>query len=733
MRLYRLPSVYLYVSLAVLLIALGASAAFAQAPSTPTGFTATVGDTQLSLSWTASSGATSYNLYRSTTAGGEGTTAYQTGITTTSYTDTGLTDGQQYYYKLVAVNASGASAASAEISAMPNVALTFSNERAWDDGSNLYFTASYTGIYPNFDLYVDTDNNSATGYPFYGIGADYLLRNTYLYQSTANGSWSWATVGSDTLTFPSSGTVQFAVPLSAIGSPTSARMILGCDDAAYHVAHDPHTTTYTASGIPSAPTGLAATQSGSQVNLAWNMSAGATSYNVYRGAVHGGEGTTPYATGITSASYADTGAASGTTYYYTVAAVNSVGTSVQSREATNGPNGPYGGAPWPVPGVVEFENYDTGGEGIAYHDTDAGNKYGKYRSDDVDIETCQDSGGSYDVSSTAPGEWLRYTVNVASAGSYVVALRVASNNPGTRLHIEDANGTNLTGAIIVPNTGGWQTWTTITAPLTLPAGVQTLRVVEDVAAYNLNYMNFAVNTGTAPNAPDGLTVTAGNGTASLTWNPVPGAPTYNIMRSTVSGAETLHDTVIARTNYTDNGLMNGTTYYYTIVATNSYGSSPSSAEASATPSGPVEAPYGGTPWPIPGTVELENFDTGGEEVGYHDTDPTNDGGQYRTSEGVDIWASANASNGYLVGGTSAGEWMRYTVNVRQAGQYTVTCHVASGGTYGGAFHLEDQNGSNLSGSIAVPDTGGYDTWTNVLMEMEREELKRELDKEGPGR
>src|SRR5262249_35000433 len=76
-------------------------------PSAPTGVTAIAGNTQISLKWTASAGATSYNIYRGTTAGGEGASPVATGITTTSFTDTGLTDGTTYYYRVTAVNPRG--------------------------------------------------------------------------------------------------------------------------------------------------------------------------------------------------------------------------------------------------------------------------------------------------------------------------------------------------------------------------------------------------------------------------------------------------------------------------------------------------------------------------------------------------------------------------------------------------------------------------------------------------
>ena len=87
-------------------------------PSAPTGLSATAGNAQVSLSWTASTGATSYNVKRSTTNGGPySTVASPTG---TSYTNTGLTNGTTYYYVVTAVNANGESGNSNQASATPS-------------------------------------------------------------------------------------------------------------------------------------------------------------------------------------------------------------------------------------------------------------------------------------------------------------------------------------------------------------------------------------------------------------------------------------------------------------------------------------------------------------------------------------------------------------------------------------------------------------------------------------
>ncbi len=90
---------------------------------------------------------------------------------------------------------------------------------------------------------------------------------------------------------------------------------------------------------PAVPTGLAAMPDESQITLVWNPTFGATSYNVYESLSTGGEGSTPYQTGLTSTSFTDTGLTDGTTYFYTVAAVDSVGTSPQSAEVSAIPPG----------------------------------------------------------------------------------------------------------------------------------------------------------------------------------------------------------------------------------------------------------------------------------------------------------------------------------------------------------------------------------------------------------
>jgi fibronectin type 3 domain-containing protein len=88
-------------------------------PAAPTGVAATAGNTTATITWTAVSGATSYNVYRGTSAGNERATAWKTGITSPTFTNTGLTNGTAYYYTVTAVNGIGESPMSSEVSVTP--------------------------------------------------------------------------------------------------------------------------------------------------------------------------------------------------------------------------------------------------------------------------------------------------------------------------------------------------------------------------------------------------------------------------------------------------------------------------------------------------------------------------------------------------------------------------------------------------------------------------------------
>ncbi|MFD3590073.1 carbohydrate-binding protein [Streptomyces sp. NPDC058683] len=155
------------------------------------------------------------------------------------------------------------------------------------------------------------------------------------------------------------------------------------------------------------------------------------------------------------------------------------------------PEGPYGGIPAAVPGTVQAENYNTGGQGVAYNVTSVNGNANSYRADGVDLDNTSDTGGGYNLGWTGTGQWFHYSVDVATAGTYTLNLRVAAPSAvAGALHLSDASGTNLTGAVDLPATGDWQTWGTATTHVTLPAGRQTLTLHQDTSGWNINYLSF---------------------------------------------------------------------------------------------------------------------------------------------------------------------------------------------------------------------------------------------------
>ncbi len=120
------------------------------------------------------------------------------------------------------------------------------------------------------------------------------------------------------------------------------------------------------------------------------------------------------------------------------------------------------------------------------------------------------------------------------------------------------------------------------------------------------------------------------------------------------------------------------------------------------------------PWlqvfPIPGRIEAENYRAGGQGTGYSDTTSGNSGGAYRNDR-VDIQTVQDNSGAYNVGWTTTNEWLAYNVNVNKSGSYRATIRVAAPSS-GSRFRLEI-DGNNVSGSVAIPATGGWQNWADV--------------------
>jgi hypothetical protein len=174
-------------------------------------------------------------------------------------------------------------------------------------------------------------------------------------------------------------------------------------------------------------------------------------------------------------------------------------------------------------------------------------------------ETTTDTGGGINVDWYETGDWLDYSVNVATAGTYTAQFRVASANGGATLQLRNSGGTVL-GSINVGNTGGWQSWQTISTNVTLPAGTQTLRLYASASTgCNVNWLNFVSASSPAfsvtlqaeaANVNNGMTVETCTDTGGgqdmgfvdagdyLVWNNItfPTTGTYTIEYRVASGA-----------------------------------------------------------------------------------------------------------------------------------------------------------------------------------------------------
>jgi hypothetical protein len=126
-----------------------------------------------------------------------------------------------------------------------------------------------------------------------------------------------------------------------------------------------------------------------------------------------------------------------------------------------------------------------------------------------------------------------------------------------------------------------------------------------------------------------------------------------------------------------------------------------------------QAPYRMTPSVLPGTVEAEDFDLGGQDVAYDDANSFNNGSAYRPNEGVDLQSTTDIGLGFNVGWIVPGEWIEYTVDT-VAGTYDLEVRVASA-MAGGTLHVEF-DGVDRTGPISFGGTDGWQNWITVRIE-----------------
>ncbi len=304
--------------------------------------------------------------------------------------------------------------------------------------------------------------------------------------SISNGTSATASI-----TVPSNSlgkTMHFVVAVSDNGNPslTSYRRIILT--ASNDGTGTPPTVSITAP----------ANNSSATVGTAVNITATATDADgtvskveFYNGStLLGSDNTSPYV-------FAWTPTATGS-YSITAKATDNAGNTTTSSViliTVKGTRSPYNSTAATIPGTIQLEEFDLGGNGVAYKDDTPGSDVTpvvNFRTnEDVDIETCTDAGGGYNIGYATAGEWLEYTVNVQATGSYDMDLRAACSGTGRTVSLA-IDGTTFANNLAIPNTAGWQTWQTVSVKnIPLTQGQKILRVTIGATDYvNLNYVQF---------------------------------------------------------------------------------------------------------------------------------------------------------------------------------------------------------------------------------------------------
>jgi hypothetical protein len=161
-------------------------------------------------------------------------------------------------------------------------------------------------------------------------------------------------------------------------------------------------------------------------------------------------------------------ATSSTNYSFSSSAVTFTAGSSTSPTPTT--QSSYKGSPWSIPGNISPVQYDNGGEGVAYHDLTPANFWSSTYRPGHGVDS---DGVSIGWMNT--GEWLEYTVNVSTAGSYTLTVPVSNTGTGGKISVS-MNGVDVTGILTVPTTGGWNTYQNLSKTVNLSAGAQVMRI-----------------------------------------------------------------------------------------------------------------------------------------------------------------------------------------------------------------------------------------------------------------
>ena len=487
----------------------------ATVPAAPTGLAGIPGDRTVTLSWSASTGADTYTVQRSTTSG-TGFADIVTGLGSTSFGDTGRTNGITYYYRVKAVNGAGSSGYSAQAAATPSCSVLAPPTGLAATPGQAQVTLSWNTVSGAAGYNVKRSTSSTTTPPT----VHSLATNMYTNTGLSAGTTYYFRVSATNSCGESSNSVEVSVTPTAVSSNGAAL-----------VAKDQDTVT---TGVQLS-VGDAATQSHLQ-GLGFIV--------------------TPYADTALGTDGSDE--ASGKQLVFIASSVSS-GNVANKFDAVA------------VPVMVS--------ECLVWDDmrmtSTACTEIANHNSLHVENASSPLAGGligdpviSTGLANVQGAPWLASADNVFSVSGDATKSALFAYDTGAAL----SSGTAASRRIaFFFSASGIGTDTAAAANAT----------AWDIFGASANW---AINTGSAiPVAPTNLSVTGGFAQATLTWTGSAGATSYKVKRSVTSGSGYSLVGNATATSYVDNGVANGQTYYYVLVASNSAGDSPNSNQVSVTP------------------------------------------------------------------------------------------------------------------------------------------------------